>query len=421
MRRRWKSITALCLSAMIGCVLPAGTMMAAEEPEAAEQLQESETSEPVEEVLQDVEAGEPAEETDQEAETGEPAEETDQEPESEDPTEETDQEAETGEPAEETDQEAEAGDPAEETDQEAETGEPAEETDQEPEPEEQQETDSADAAAELIEIIPQTVETTAQTDVQEKPGETEPVIVIRLQGTDRAQALGGKITYSTYIRNHDQRFNISVEQGSVTALYYYLDTAADDSDESKSEEQLAALWQLVEQGNWQEIILGQDGRYVLYVKAEAADGQSVCARTDGVVIDATAPVITGIDDGGTYPVGTSFGVTDDNLDSVLINEQPAVPSSTAGMYQVATGINATSCVIRAKDKAGNETVCSITVEGEEPDIRYIWVSGSYALKAGRDYHLGGGSWTLDGDSTVYCGGSTFYVKEDGSYQFQKLK
>ena len=369
MRRRWKSITALCLSAMIGCVLPAGTMMAAEEPEAAEQLQESETSEPVEEVLQDVEAGEPAEETDQEAETGEPA----------------------------------------------------EETDQEPEPEEQQETDSADAAAELIEIIPQTVETTAQTDVQERSGETEPVIVIRLQGTDRAQALGGKITYSTYIRNHDQRFNISVEQGSVTALYYYLDTAADDSDESKSEEQLAALWQLVEQGNWQEIILGQDGRYVLYVKAEAADGQSVCARTDGVVIDATAPVITGIDDGGTYPVGTSFGVTDDNLDSVLINEQPAVPSSTDGMYQVATGANSTSCVIRAKDKAGNETVCSITVEGEEPDIRYIWVSGSYALKAGRDYHLGGGSWTLDGDSTVYCGGSTFYVKEDGSYQFQKLK
>ena len=393
MRRRWKSITALCLSAMIGCVLPAGTMMAAEDAEAAGNVQESGFSGPAEEVPQGAEAGEPAEETDQEAEAGDPAEETDQE-------------AETGEPAEETDQEA---------------GDPAEETDQAPESEEQQEPDTVDPEAELVEVIPQTVETAAQTDVQEQPGETEPVIVIRLQGTDRAQALGGKIAYSTYIRNHDQRFNVSVEQGGAAALYYYLDTAADDSGESKSAEQLADLWQPAEQGNWQEIILGQDGRYVLYVKAEAADGQSVYARTDGVVIDATAPVITGIDDGGTYPAGTSFGVTDDNLDSVLINEQPAVPSSTDGMYQIAAAVNSTSCVIRAKDKAGNETVCSITVEGEEPDIRYIWVSGSYMLKAGRDYHLGVGSWTLDGDSTVYCGGSTFYVKEDGSYQFQKLK
>lgn len=389
MRRRWKSITALCLSAMIGCVLPAGTMMAAEEPEAAEHVQESETFDPVEEVTQEPEGL----------------------------TEESEQEAEAGELTEETGQEPEAGEPTEETEQEVEAGEPEEET--QPEAEEQQQADLADPAAELVEVTAQAAETTAETDVQEQPGKTEPVIVIRLQGTDRAQALGGKIAYSTYIRNHDQRFNISVEQGSVTALYYYLDTAADDSSESKSEEQLAALWQPVEQGSWQEIILGQDGRYVLYVKAEAADGQTVCARTDGVVIDATAPVITGIEDGGTYPVGTSFGVTDDNLDSVLINEQPAVPSSTDGMYQVATGVNSTSCVIRAKDKAGNETVCSITVEGEEADIRYIWVSGSYALKAGRDYHLGGGKWTLDGDSTVYQGGSTFYVSKDGSYRFTR--
>ncbi len=213
MRKRWKSITAMCLSAMIGCALPVGTMMAAEESEAAEHVQESETSEPVEEVLQDAESKDPAEE------------------------------AETGDPAEETDQEPETGEQAEEADQEAGTGDPVEETDQAPESGEQQETDTVDPAAELIEIIPQTVETTAQTDVQEKPGETEPVIVIRLQGTDRAQALGGKIAYSTYIRNHDQRFNVSVEQGRVAALYYYLDTAADDSGESKSEEQLADLWQ----------------------------------------------------------------------------------------------------------------------------------------------------------------------------------
>lgn len=384
MRRRWKSITALCLSAMIGCVLPVGTMMAAEDTEAVDNMQEDEVSEPSEETQQHPEAEEPSEEAQQEA---------------------------SQEPAEEAPQEAEGA--AEEEQQETEVAGSAED--------EQQVVDTVEEIEVITEITPQAVETTTETDVQEQSDKTAPVIVIRLQETDRTQALGGKIEFDTYISNHDQQFTISVEQGSAAALYYYLDTAANASDESKSEEQLADLWQPATQVYWQEISLGQDGRYVLYAKAEAADGQTSCVRTGGIVIDATAPVITGIDNGGTYPAGTSFGVTDDNPDSVLINEQPAVPSSTDGTYQVAAAANSTSCVIRAKDKAGNETVYSITVEGTEPDIRYIWVSGSYALKAGRDYHLGYGNWTLDGDSTIYSGGITFYVKEDGSYQFTKMQ
>lgn len=402
MRRRWKSITALCMSAMIGCILPGSTMLAAEEDaEAVESVQETEHSELSESEQQETENSESIEDEQQETERSESVEDEQTETERSESTEGEQQETESSESVEDEQPETESPELAEDEQPETESSESTEE--------EQHETvDSI--------VAPQVMKTAAAPEVQEQAEKAAPVIAIWLQGTNRAQALGGKIEYDTYVGNHDQQLSISGE--NVTVLYYYLDTAANTSDESKSEEQLADLWQVAERVNGQEIRLGQDGKYVLYVKAESADGQVVYARTGGIVIDATAPVIVGIDDGGTYPEGTSFGVTDDNLESVLINEQPAAPSAD-GTYQVAAAAYSSSCVIRAKDKAGNETVYSITVEEQEPDIRYIWVSGSYALKAGRDYHLGDGKWTLEGDSTVYQGGSTFYVREDGEYRFQK--
>lgn len=417
MRKRWKSITALCLAAMIGCILPMGTMMAAEDDAGvAGRVQETEVQESPAEALQEQAAGESPEDAKQELVTEETAaQETE--------AEEAAQQSETDEVSEEAVQKPEVAQQPEIEEPEIEVSgeEPSEATADEPTEEAPQETGTVQPAAEAVEAIKQSAKTTGELDRQEQSEKTAPVIVIRLQGADRAQPLGGKIAYDTYISNHDQRFNISIEQGSVAELYYYLDTAANASDESKSEELLAEMWQPAEQGSWQEILLGQDGRYVLYVKAVAPDGQTLYARTDGIVIDAAAPVITGINNGGTYPEGTAFGVTDDNLESVLINEQPAEPSAADGMYQVAAAVNSTSCVIRAKDKAGNETVYSITVNGEKPDIRYIWESGTYELKSGRDYHLGpAGNWQLEGDDkTVYKGGSTFYVSEDGSYRFEQ--
>ena len=323
------------------------------------------------------------------------------------------QEPEVTESAAEETQEPEVTEPTTEETQETEEAESTIEDTQEPE--------NVEAAEK---IIPQAEETTAPKAQEQSEKAAAPVIVIQLQGQNQAQALGGMIEYNTYFGNCDQRLSISASQGSEpVSLYYYLDSAARVSDESKSEEQLSDLWQPAEQATGQEVSLGQEGAYVLYVKAEATDGQTSYARTDGIVIDATAPAITGIDNGGTYPEGTRFGVTDVNLASVLMNEQPAAPSQTDGMYQVTAAEYSTSCVIRAKDKAGNETVYSITVEKKsvEDDTNVISKTGDYSLKAGTAYRLGDGKWTLEGDSTVYCGGSTFYVRGDGSYHFTQSK
>ncbi|MDE7130473.1 MAG: hypothetical protein K2O65_01570, partial [Lachnospiraceae bacterium] len=69
MKRRWKGITALGLSALIGCMAPVSTMMAvAEETETAESVQEAEISEPTAEEMQEPEVTEPTAEEMQEPE-----------------------------------------------------------------------------------------------------------------------------------------------------------------------------------------------------------------------------------------------------------------------------------------------------------------------------------------------------------------
>lgn len=269
-----------------------------------------------------------------------------------------------------------------------------------------------------------------QLDSGSAANDLAPVIDVRLPGNVQTHPIGGRIEY-TYIGNHDQRIYISVEQG--IALYYYFESLSEMPEESRDEEQLNSLWQGGSQNGYQEIALNKDGRFILYLRADGGNGQTISLRTDGIVVDATAPVIVGINNGGSYPEGTTFRVNDDNLDTVKINEQVVEPSAADGAYQLVTDNTSTSCVIRVTDKAGNETVYSVTVEkknsDQDPDkdpdqnpgdeISIIDMNGTYSLRAGKAYQLGGGRWTVGGDSTVYRGGSTFYVSADGDYSFQR--
>lgn len=291
--------------------------------------------------------------------------------------------------------------------------------------EEETEQVSADAEGETEQISADIGQQTNQ--VYEVTGESgAPVIRIMFQGQNQARSLDGAIAYNVYVGSRDQCLSISVDAGDNTVLLgFYLDENA--GDESKNEEELASLWQETGQNTSQDVTLKQDGRHVLYAKA-VADGQTVYARTDGIVVDTIPPVITGIKDGGSYPAGTKFGVTDANLYTVSVNESPVAPDED-GLYSVAPNGLSTSCIIRAKDRAEHETVYNITVtdEGEKPDeddkpeddITDITKSGTYSLHADTAYRLGSGKWTIDGDRTVYRGGITFYVNIDGDYQFKK--
>lgn len=287
-------------------------------------------------------------------------------------------------------------------------------------------------------VVPNEAETHESADV--------PEIAITRGGADKTCSLGGEVTFE-YVNNWGSMFEVSVNQsGENASVYCYKDKVTDMEAEAKKEADMDSLGWGSKQSPPMSIEPLSDGCYVVYVKVETVGGEKYYARSNGIVVDTVRPVIKGVEEGNVYSEGTLFQVEDSNLDYVLVNEQLA--ASENGSYKVTA--NGTSCVIRAKDKAGNEETCSITVsetetpepkpeepkpeepkpeepKPEEPgtgtetpdDSNVISKSGEYTLKVGVKYHLADGKWKLAGDSSVYQGGNDFYVNADGTYTFSK--
>lgn len=259
-------------------------------------------------------------------------------------------------------------------------------------------------------MMPMNTMFAAEDNTEVRENTDAPVIDITLNGVNcKVDDPGGDIEYK-YFNNPDLELEFSASQnGTKITFSYYLDN--DPGDKAKEDIE----W--IDDCSLMKWTLSSNKSYVVYVKAER-NGQTVYARSCGIVSDTIAPKIVGVENGKTYPEGTRFTVEDANPDVVMVNETSAAPESD-GNYQVKA--NGTSCVIRAKDKAGNETVYSINVEGnktpEAADL--ISESGVYTLKAGVKYHLAAGNWKIDGDKSVYQGESDFYVKNDGDYIFKK--
>ena len=369
MYKKWKGVTALSMAALICCLVPMGTMLAAEEN--AEIVQESEADSVTDtDGVYDGEAD--------------------------------------------IDENENAVDEVNAEDEEY--------VDNEADVDDENAVDEVSADDESVNDANDGIEVMSETDMPEAvSAEAQadlpaPVISIKFNGQDcKVDGLGGKIDY-IYVNNSNQQLEYSASQGDKELLIYcYIDKYDDITDNAKDEEQLASLWEGPSSPTIN--VLSLEKKYVLYVKAVGTDGQTTYARSCGIVVDTTAPKIIGLEEGKAYPEGTTFKVEDANLESVKVNEALVTPDSN-GNYQV--GANGTSCVIRVKDKAGNEKTCSITVTARTPDENgVISVNGTYALKAGTSYKLAEGKWQVGGDSTVYQGGSDFYVKTDGNYSFTK--
>ena len=383
MHRKWKSVAALGMAVLLGCLVPVNTMLAAEEDTEAVQEMEADSVSDDEAISDDDESVDEEENADDE--TG------------------VDEETADDESAEDENAGDEADAEDENVDDEADTEDEnvIDEADTDIE-------GSADAAAMSAAEEPEAggIEVQAST--------AAPVISIKWNGQKCIYDLGGKIDYK-YVKDPDQKLELSATQdNNPVTFYYYIDNnpgpTAMEADQVNWSGAVSSLSTVAE-------MLSSNKTYVVYVKAES-DGQTVYARSCGIVVDTEAPKVTGVTDGGTCSEGTIFHVEDPNLESVKVNGKSLTLASD-GNYQVTA--YGTSCEIKAKDKAGNETVCKVNVSGgrELATGDVITVNGTYSLKAGVPYKLSAGEWRIAGDSTIYKGGNTFYVMISDNYKFTK--
>ena len=72
-----------------------------------------------------------------------------------------------------------------------------------------------------------------------------------------------------------------------------------------------------------------------------------------------------------------------------------------------------------EDSEEPETPIEDVIEDVIEEILFKITGGRVSLKKGTPYQLDEGTWNVSGDTTNYSGGITFYVEEDGEYEFTK--
>ena len=169
-----------------------------------------------------------------------------------------------------------------------------------------------------------------------------------------------KVTFGLFFKD-TQKVTISAEDKGlgIDRIFYYI------SSEAKSIEDIAEL----KDNEWTEYTdvfsITPDRKSVVYVKLTDKGGNKKYLSSDGLVFDASSPVISGIKNNESYKDSVDFTVTDDNLEYVEIDG--VITGYENGSYNIAN--KAGSHVVRAVDKAGNITQITINMLDKEPTTK----------------------------------------------------
>ena len=122
--------------------------------------------------------------------------------------------------------------------------------------------------------------------------------------------------------------------------------------------------------------INADNEYVIYAKLTDTSGNVAYINTNGIVLDATVPVISGIEAGKTYCAAQTVTVTEKYISTVKVNSTKVIlDENSQFVLSPASGEQ----TIVVTDKAGNETRVTVTVNNGHT---YEWQSenGQYWQK-----------------------------------------
>ena len=95
--------------------------------------------------------------------------------------------------------------------------------------------------------------------------------------------------------------------------------------------------------------ISPDKKYVIYAKLTDASGNAVYINSNGIVLDATAPVISGIENGKTYCSAQNVTIEEEHLAAVTVNGSSVSVTDNQFTLNPAEGKQ----TIVVADKAGN--------------------------------------------------------------------
>ena len=122
--------------------------------------------------------------------------------------------------------------------------------------------------------------------------------------------------------------------------------------------------------------INADNEYVIYAKLTDTSGNFAYINTNGIVLDATVPVISGIEAGKTYCAAQTITVDEKYIGTVKVNgTEVSLDENSQFALSPASGEQ----TIVVTDKAGNETRVTVTVNNGHT---YEWQSenGQYWQK-----------------------------------------
>lgn len=161
------------------------------------------------------------------------------------------------------------------------------------------------------------------------------------------------ITFGLFYKEK-QDVNITAQDtsGEAVKIVYFLSAEALTLDEVQGETQGWAAYT-------GKFSVDPDKEFIVYARLTDAAGNVTYLSSDGVVLDATPPVIAGIEDGKTYTQAKSVTVTDAYLSEVKLNgEEQKIDGGKSGFTLTKNG----SYTVTAKDKAGNEAAATVTID-----------------------------------------------------------
>ena len=101
-----------------------------------------------------------------------------------------------------------------------------------------------------------------------------------------------------------------------------------------------------------------DNEYIIYVRLTDTAGNTDYICSDGIVLDGTSPVITGIENGKTYCEAQTVTITEKYVDTVTVNGTEVTPDEN-GSFVLPPADGEQKIVVT--DKAGNTAVMTVTV------------------------------------------------------------